>query len=102
MTQDQQAGNRSGRKPGAPGGVFTVDAAENERPYQPQNPTWSRQGHGHGRLILNTVGRRSGQPRETPVAWFADGEDTRLIVASGGGSQHPDWHTNLMAYPDRP
>jgi deazaflavin-dependent oxidoreductase (nitroreductase family) len=52
-------------------------------------------------LILNTVGRRSGQPRESPVAWFADGEDARLIVASGGGSQHPDWHANLMAHPDR-
>jgi deazaflavin-dependent oxidoreductase (nitroreductase family) len=52
-------------------------------------------------LILNTVGRRSGQPRETPVAWFADGADARLVVASGGGSQHPDWHVNLMAHPDR-
>jgi deazaflavin-dependent oxidoreductase (nitroreductase family) len=51
-------------------------------------------------LILNTVGRRSGQQRETPVAWFADGADARLIVASGGGSQHPDWHVNLMAHPD--
>ncbi|MFC4855000.1 nitroreductase family deazaflavin-dependent oxidoreductase [Actinophytocola glycyrrhizae] len=50
-------------------------------------------------LILNTVGRRSGQRRETPVAWFADGEDARLIVASGGGSRHPDWHANLMARP---
>lgn len=52
-------------------------------------------------LILNTVGRRSGEPRETPVAWFADGEDARLVVASGGGSQNPDWYTNLMAHPDR-
>lgn len=52
-------------------------------------------------LILNTVGRRSGQPRETPVAWFAGGEDAWLIVASGGGSRHPDWHANLMAHPDR-
>jgi deazaflavin-dependent oxidoreductase (nitroreductase family) len=52
-------------------------------------------------MILNTVGRRSGQPRETPVAWFADGADTWLVVASGGGGQHPDWHANLMAHPDR-
>jgi deazaflavin-dependent oxidoreductase (nitroreductase family) len=52
-------------------------------------------------LILHTVGRRSGQPREAPVAWFADGEDARLIVASGGGSQHPDWFVNLMAHSDR-
>ncbi|SFP43850.1 deazaflavin-dependent oxidoreductase, nitroreductase family [Amycolatopsis arida] len=47
---------------------------------------------GRDLLILNTVGRRSGQPRETPLAWFADGEDAWLIVASGGGSQHPDWY----------
>jgi deazaflavin-dependent oxidoreductase (nitroreductase family) len=35
------------------------------------------------------------------VAWFADGEDARLIVASGGDGRHPDWHANLMANPDR-
>jgi deazaflavin-dependent oxidoreductase (nitroreductase family) len=52
-------------------------------------------------LILHTVGRHSGQPRETPVAWFADADGARLVVASGGGSQHPDWHANLMAHPDR-
>lgn len=52
-------------------------------------------------LILTTVGRRSGQPRETPLAWFADGDDAWFIVASGGGGHHPDWHGNLMAHPDR-
>ena len=52
-------------------------------------------------LVLNTVGRRSGRPRETPVAWFADGDNGWLIVASGGGDQHPDWYANLMAHPDR-
>ncbi|KUL36556.1 nitroreductase family deazaflavin-dependent oxidoreductase [Actinoplanes awajinensis] len=52
-------------------------------------------------LVLNTVGRRSGQPRETPLAWFPDGGDGWLVVASGGGGQHPDWHANLVAHPDR-
>ncbi|MFR9749720.1 nitroreductase family deazaflavin-dependent oxidoreductase [Nocardia sp. 004] len=51
-------------------------------------------------LILHTVGRHSGQLRETPVTWFADGDDTWLIIASGGGSLHPDWYVNLMAHPD--
>ncbi len=51
-------------------------------------------------LVLNTVGRRSGEPRATPLAWFADG-DSWLVVASGGGSQHPDWHANLTAHPDK-
>jgi deazaflavin-dependent oxidoreductase (nitroreductase family) len=52
-------------------------------------------------LILHTLGRRSEQPRETPVAWFADGEEARLVVASGGGSQHPDWYVNMMAHSDQ-
>jgi deazaflavin-dependent oxidoreductase (nitroreductase family) len=52
-------------------------------------------------LNLHTVGRRSGQPRQSPVAWFTDGGDGRLIVASGGGDSQPDWYLNLMAHPDR-
>jgi deazaflavin-dependent oxidoreductase (nitroreductase family) len=52
-------------------------------------------------LILNTVGSRSGQPRETPVAWFGEGGDAWLSIASGGGSQNPDWYTNLMANPEK-
>jgi hypothetical protein len=51
-------------------------------------------------LILHTVGRRSGQPRQSPVAWFADGQDAWLAVASGG-RLHPDWYLNLVANPDR-
>jgi len=34
------------------------------------------------------------------VAWFGD-EASRLIIASGGGSQHPDWFANLMAHPEQ-
>jgi deazaflavin-dependent oxidoreductase (nitroreductase family) len=63
-----------------------------------------RRGHatfmGMELLILHTVGRRSGQSRESPLTWFADG-DTYLIVASGGGRRHPDWYANAMAHPDR-
>ncbi|MFI6681699.1 nitroreductase family deazaflavin-dependent oxidoreductase [Kribbella sp. NPDC050469] len=50
-------------------------------------------------LVLQTIGRRSGEPREVPLAWFPDGDNAWLVVASGGGSQHPDWHANLMAHP---
>ncbi|WP_262391236.1 nitroreductase/quinone reductase family protein [Nocardiopsis sp. CNR-923] len=52
-------------------------------------------------LILHTVGRLSGQRRETPVAWFPDGEDSWLVVASGGANRHPDWHLNLLGRPER-
>ena len=52
-------------------------------------------------LILHTRGRRSGAPRETPVAWFPDEEGGWLVVASGGGNRDPDWYVNLLAHPDR-
>lgn len=52
-------------------------------------------------LILHTVGARSGEPRETPVAWFDDDSGSRLIVASGGGGRNPDWFANLMPHPER-
>lgn len=51
-------------------------------------------------LILHTVGRRSGQRRETPLAWFPDGDDAWVVVGSGGGEQHPDWFANVVAHPD--
>ena len=98
MTQDQQAGRR---KPGTPGALSRwVQRKMNARMTR-KIRRGSGEFMGMDVLILNTVGHRSGQPRETPVAWFADGEDARLIIASGGGSQHPDWHVNLMAHPDR-
>ncbi|NYI77318.1 nitroreductase family deazaflavin-dependent oxidoreductase [Nocardioides panzhihuensis] len=52
-------------------------------------------------LVLHTVGRRSGEPRETPLAWFDDGAGGRVVVASGGGAHHPDWHANLFGKPDQ-
>ncbi|MFD6393951.1 nitroreductase family deazaflavin-dependent oxidoreductase [Nocardia sp. NPDC060259] len=52
-------------------------------------------------LILNTVGRRSGEPRQTPISWFADSDGSWLLVASGGKNGHPDWHLNLMGHPEQ-
>ena len=53
-------------------------------------------------LFLTTVGRKSGQERVTPVAWFPQGDGTWLIVASAAGSaQNPAWYRNIAAHPDR-
>jgi deazaflavin-dependent oxidoreductase (nitroreductase family) len=98
MTQNQQAGKRGSGTPGALSRWI-------QRKMNTRMNARIRRGRGEfmgmNVLVLNTVGRRSGQRRETPVAWFADGADAWLVVASGGGSQHPDWHINLMAHPDR-
>ena len=52
-------------------------------------------------LMLTTTGARSGEKRETSVAWFPDGEDAWLVVASAAGSdRNPAWYHNLLAHPD--
>jgi deazaflavin-dependent oxidoreductase (nitroreductase family) len=50
-------------------------------------------------LLLETAGRRTGQPRTTPVQYLADG-DTFVVVASNAGAERPPaWYLNLRASP---
>jgi len=48
-------------------------------------------------LLLNTVGRKSGKKRATPLLYVMDGEDFVLIASKGGAPTHPAWYLNLMA-----
>lgn len=53
-------------------------------------------------LVLNTIGKKSGEPRSSPLAWFPGEDDTWLIAASAaGGAKNPAWYYNLAANPDR-
>jgi deazaflavin-dependent oxidoreductase (nitroreductase family) len=46
-------------------------------------------------LLLHTVGRKSGQPRVTPIAYF-DHQGKYLLVASNWGREkNADWLLNL-------
>ena len=89
------------RKPGTPG-TFSRWV---QRTMNARTSTKIRRGKaqmmGMDLLILKTTGRRSGEPRETPLAWFPDGDNAWLVVASGGGGHHPDWHANLQSHPDQ-
>jgi deazaflavin-dependent oxidoreductase (nitroreductase family) len=50
-------------------------------------------------LILHTVGRRSGQERAIPIAYF-DYEGKYVIVASNWGKdKNADWYLNLKKTP---
>jgi deazaflavin-dependent oxidoreductase (nitroreductase family) len=50
-------------------------------------------------LLLTVPGRRTGQPRTTPVGYF-DYHGGHLVVGSGGGMDHdPDWFKNLRKAP---
>jgi F420H(2)-dependent quinone reductase len=51
-------------------------------------------------LVLRTVGRRSGKPREAPM-FYLPYRDGYAVVASNAASQRaPAWWLNLSASPD--
>ena len=50
-------------------------------------------------LLLETTGRKSGQPRVIPIAYFFH-EGVYLIVASNWGKdKNADWYLNLQKQP---
>jgi F420H(2)-dependent quinone reductase len=51
-------------------------------------------------LLLTTTGRRSGQPRTTPLNYGTDGNRIILIASYGGDDRAPQWYQNLVANPE--
>lgn len=52
-------------------------------------------------LILTTTGRKSGEPRPTPLIYGPAGDGSVAIVASKGGADEPPaWFLNLTANPE--
>lgn len=50
-------------------------------------------------LLLETIGRKTEQPRVVPIAYFFH-EGKYLIVASNWGKdKHADWYLNLLKNP---
>jgi F420H(2)-dependent quinone reductase len=46
-------------------------------------------------MILETVGRRSGRCRRTPVCYLPDGDNLVVVPANGGAKRVPAWWLNL-------
>ena len=52
-------------------------------------------------LMLTTIGAKTGQRRETPLATVPLARGTYLVVGSNfAGDRHPAWTANLSAHPD--
>ena len=51
-------------------------------------------------LLLHTVGRKTGEPRTTPLCYLRDGERLVLVASNGGNPKHPAWFLNLQAQPE--
>jgi deazaflavin-dependent oxidoreductase (nitroreductase family) len=50
-------------------------------------------------LVLTTIGAKSGEKRETPVAYSRDGDDIVIVASKSGAPSHPAWSHNIVANP---
>jgi deazaflavin-dependent oxidoreductase (nitroreductase family) len=51
-------------------------------------------------MLLETIGRKSGQPRVTPLLFARDGESIIVVGSNFGQEHHPAWTGNLIANPE--
>ncbi|MEQ6902776.1 nitroreductase family deazaflavin-dependent oxidoreductase [Nocardioides sp. YIM 152588] len=51
-------------------------------------------------LLLDHVGRRSGQEFTTPLLYMPHGDDVVIVASQGGLPKNPQWYYNLTAHPD--
>lgn len=49
--------------------------------------------------LLTTTGRKTGQPRVSPLLFLRDGDRVVLVASQGGAAKHPMWYLNLKADP---
>ena len=54
---------------------------------------------GVGVLVLTTIGRRSGEPRRTPLFYVADAGRLLVVPSNAGSDTPPAWWLNLQARP---
>ena len=62
--------------------------------------TDGEEGHdwqGTTTLILTTTGRKSGEPRSTPLIYQRHGDYYLVVASNGGADDPPSWYRNLEA-----
>jgi len=51
-------------------------------------------------LLLETTGRRTGEPRVTPLTYATQGTDFLVVGSNWGQARPPAWALNLLAKPE--
>ncbi len=51
-------------------------------------------------LLLTTKGRKTGEPRTTPLIYAEDGDRYVIVASKGGAPEHPGWYENLAKNPE--
>jgi deazaflavin-dependent oxidoreductase (nitroreductase family) len=50
-------------------------------------------------LVLNAIGRKSGEPRPHALLYFRDGENLVVCASNNGSPKLPGWYLNIQAQP---
>ena len=50
-------------------------------------------------VLLTTTGRKSGQPRVSPLYFLRDGDRVIVAASKAGSEKNPMWYLNLKANP---
>ena len=51
-------------------------------------------------LVLTTRGRKTGEPRSTPLYYVRHGDRLYIAASFAGRDEPPNWFLNLLAHPD--
>jgi deazaflavin-dependent oxidoreductase (nitroreductase family) len=75
-----------------------------EKHVQRYHETGGEVGHrwkrGSKILLLTTTGRKTGEPRTTPLIYEEDGDRLVIVASKGAAPAHPGWYLNLHKDPD--
>ncbi len=50
--------------------------------------------------ILTTTGRKSGEPRKTPLIYGHANGDVMVVASNGGSPEPPGWYLNMQENPE--
>ena len=73
---------------------------EHVKRYEETNGAEGHEWQGTTALILTTTGRKSGQPRKSPLIYQKFGDDYLIVASKGGADEPPAWYLNLGADPE--
>lgn len=68
--------------------------------YSATRGRFGRRFLGMTTLLLTTKGRKSGQPRSTPLMYLEEGPALAVVASNLGSDKPPAWWLNLQANPE--
>jgi deazaflavin-dependent oxidoreductase (nitroreductase family) len=77
-----------------------LTGAEHVRRYVETNGAEGHHWEGTVALLLTTVGRKSGEPRTTPLIYAQHGNAYVVVASNAGRDRPPAWYANLRARPE--